>query len=364
MIYLVTGMPGNGKTLYAVDFIDRAVKAGRAVYSDIEGLKIEGVLPAPDDWRTVPDGALIVYDEAHRRFPAYKGKGRSPLEIVQEMDTHRHRGIDMMMITQWPDKIDGELFRLVGKHFHLNRAMGLQRASLVSFSRGVPNPYSRLSRKGADEEIWEYPKRLYDLYASSSMHTDAHKFKLPSKVKHALISVPFIVLALWGFYAFAMNMVKPKAERSEAETTPQARQSITSAIAPQLPQHVEIATLPGTGAYDLLNIQPAPTLAGCVASGDGADANGEHRQGSCRCFNTDGYQIDMSRQHCEEVLTMRMPFNVYHQYVTGSASIAQESKETRRDESENLPMDHAGAVGSAPRPTVDPAYGQMTRPVM
>ncbi len=310
MIYLVTGMPGNGKTLYAVDFIEKAVKKGRAVYSDIEGLKIEGVLPAPDDWRTLPDGSLIVYDEAHRRFPSFKGKGRSPLEVVREMDTHRHRGFDLMMITQWPDKIDSELFRLVGKHFHLNRAMGLQRASLVSFSRGVMNPYSLLSRKGADEEIWEYPKRLYDLYASSSMHTDAHKFKLPAKIRNGLISVPFVALALWGFYAFAINMVKPsKEERSVAEPTTQTAQSFGGAISPQFSPSIESTLLPGTGDYAVLNTEAAPTLAGCVASDRG-----------CRCFNTEGFQIDMSRHQCEDVLSKPMPFNVYHPYQTGSSA--------------------------------------------
>ncbi|WP_157769457.1 zonular occludens toxin domain-containing protein [Xanthomonas campestris] len=34
MIYLVTGMPGNGKTLYAVEFIKKAVEKGRKVYTD------------------------------------------------------------------------------------------------------------------------------------------------------------------------------------------------------------------------------------------------------------------------------------------------------------------------------------------
>ncbi|WP_100097333.1 zonular occludens toxin domain-containing protein [Xanthomonas campestris] len=75
MIYLVTGMPGNGKTLYAVEFIKKAVEKGRKVYTDIKGLTLAGIEPAPDDWRTLPDGSLVVYDEAHKRFPAFKGKG-------------------------------------------------------------------------------------------------------------------------------------------------------------------------------------------------------------------------------------------------------------------------------------------------
>ncbi len=50
------------------------------------------------------------------------------------MDEHRHRGFDLMMLTQWPDKIDNELFRLVGTHKHLNRAFGLQQANVTTFN--------------------------------------------------------------------------------------------------------------------------------------------------------------------------------------------------------------------------------------
>ncbi|EQD37260.1 Zonular occludens toxin, partial [mine drainage metagenome] len=45
----------------------KALDAGRPCYSDIEGLNMPGVLPAPDDWRTTPEGSFIVYDEAQKR---------------------------------------------------------------------------------------------------------------------------------------------------------------------------------------------------------------------------------------------------------------------------------------------------------
>ncbi|WP_232521897.1 hypothetical protein, partial [Xanthomonas campestris] len=53
------------------------------------------------------------------------------------------------------------------------------------------------------------------------MHTDAHKFKLPAKIRNALITAPMILLVLWGLYAWMVPSVpKPAAkERSEAETT-------------------------------------------------------------------------------------------------------------------------------------------------
>jgi len=304
MIYLITGMPGNGKTLYAVDFIKKAVEKGRKVYSDIKGLTLPGVEPAPDDWRTAPDGSLIVYDEAHKRFPSFKGKGRSPLDIVRDMDEHRHRGFDLMFITQWPDKVDQELFRLVGTHWHLHRAFGLQRASLCMFSRGVMNPYSATARKGADESIWDYPKDLYKVYKSSSLHTDAHKFKLPLKVKQTLISLPMILLVLWGLYWFLVPTPPEKpdagAERSEAEPTR------------PLPASPSIQTMAGTPQE---NPAPAtvPQVAGCVQSERG-----------CRCWDVSGLQLQQSRYECERMVEQPLPINIYHQYASAQGAAPAE----------------------------------------
>lgn len=364
MITLITGMPGNGKTVRAVWLIDSEVRKGRKVYSDIEGLKIDGVEPAPDDWRTVPDGALIVYDEAHRRFPAYRGKGRSPLEVVREMDTHRHRGVDLVIITQWPDKIDGELFRLVGRHEHLNRAMGLQRAGLVVFSRGVMNPYSATARKGADEETWEFPKRLYDLYHSTSHHTSAYKFKLPAKARNALIGIPFMLLALWGVYKGLVYMTGPKEERSEAETTTQAPASDSAGvIAPPAAASVDaVVLLPGTGAYGAVKTEVAPQYAGCVASGEGLDANGTWGQGGCRCFNVDGFQIDLSVNQCQDLLAKPLPINVYHDYAT-AAVVAREAPAAAGGDLRPA-REVSGSVGTVGRPMVDASFGTMTRPAL
>lgn len=348
MMYLITGMPGNGKTLYAVDFIRKERSKGREVYSDIKGLLVEGVQPAPDDWRTVPDGSLVVYDEAHKRFPSYKGKGRSPLEVVRDMDEHRHKGVDLMFLTQWPDKVDGELFRLVGTHWHLNRAFGLEKANLTMFSRAMLNPYSNLARKGADESLWDFPKDVYKLYKSSSLHTDSHKFKLPAKVRNALLSVPVIIAALWGFTIYLKSSfgVSEVAERSEAEPT---RTEQTTALAPAAissPTSTADAAssmLIGMGEHSSLNTAPTPTLAGCVSSERG-----------CRCFNAQGFQIDMARHECEATLEKPLPFNVFHEFKSGSAP--ERAAVKRQDETRPSTMVPKGANGAQTFPE-SPGYG-------
>ncbi len=76
MIYLVTGVPGSGKTLFSIGMIHDWLKEGRQVYADIEGLNIDGVEAAPDDWRDNPEGSVVVYDECQQKFPADGTGGR------------------------------------------------------------------------------------------------------------------------------------------------------------------------------------------------------------------------------------------------------------------------------------------------
>lgn len=330
MLYLVTGMPGNGKTLYAVDWLLRQIETDadlvkskgtipRTFYTDIEGFdaaaveKLTGyrVEPAPDDWRTTPKGSVLVYDEAHRMFPSTGRPGRAEDPKIRDMDTHRHGGYDMLFITQWPSKVHHELRQLVGEHVHLNRAMGLESAGLLRWSRVQPDPYDERQREKAEEEIWRFPKDRYALYTSSTLHTVSHKFRIPKKVWGALSTLLVTGLILWGLYAFLVPRSDSKAEGAGAA------EGGASLLAPLSPTPVESSPLmAGMQAYASINTESAPSLAGCVAS-----------QERCRCFNTDGFQIDMIVQQCRALLAEPLPFNVYHEYrapVTRDASATGE----------------------------------------
>lgn len=82
MITLITGTPGSGKTLFAVTKILEYVKQNqklleqgkepRMIYANIDGLNIDGVEPAPVDWRDTPDGSVIFYDEIQQLEPFQK----------------------------------------------------------------------------------------------------------------------------------------------------------------------------------------------------------------------------------------------------------------------------------------------------
>ncbi|HHW4679771.1 MAG TPA: zonular occludens toxin domain-containing protein [Xylella sp.] len=328
----MTGIPGNGKTLYAVDWIIRQIEIDRALvakggvprsfYTDIEGFDVQAVQRltgyvvqvAPEDWRTTPHGSVIVYDEAHRLFGTDGRSGRSPDSKVRELDTHRHGGYDIMFITQRPTKIHHEVRGLVGEHVHLGRAMGLEVAGLLRWPRAQDDPYDKRERAGVEEEIWRFPKERYALYRSSSLHTASHKFRVPKKVWSGLSYLFAVIGILWFLYHRYAPSGKTSVQvvkREEGRQPPPAP-SVSS-------------VLPAVSAYPSLPVEFLPSLAGCVSSAR-----------SCRCFNVAGYQIDMTSSACRRLLQSPLPFDVYHQYsVSASDSRSSSSSVSGLNNSSN-----------------------------
>ena len=75
---VISAPPRTGKSLYTMQILEQEVikNPQRMIYTNIIGCKLPGVLPAistpdhPFDWRTLPNGALYVHDEAHEH-PAF-----------------------------------------------------------------------------------------------------------------------------------------------------------------------------------------------------------------------------------------------------------------------------------------------------
>ncbi|TAA37558.1 hypothetical protein EA656_02505 [Pseudoxanthomonas winnipegensis] len=335
MIYLITGFPGNGKSLRAMWFLLDAwernqaqVKAGKGVerefYTNIAGATLDEnpnafpwlkKLPDHNDWTQLPDGSMVVYDEAHsdgntpglerygHLFPSTGKPGESNDPRIRSMSTHRHRGFDIVLLTQWPNKIHHQVRTLIGSHTHMNRAFGLAKAGVLQWTRVQVDPYDEKARDNAEEEIWTYPKGLYERYKSSSLHTDSHKFRMPKKVWQGLSTMVFVVLAALGIWYWVSSKHPAKKETPASQAS--ADQSAPALVAPPAAsgRDVKKDEIPGAGQFMALKVAGAPTLAGCVSSDRG-----------CRCFNTDGYQIDMEDHLCRDTISRPLPFNVYHEY--------------------------------------------------
>ncbi|WP_036129307.1 zonular occludens toxin domain-containing protein [Luteibacter mycovicinus] len=176
MIYLLTGTPGSGKTLAAMELIEQwgKEKAGRLIYSaNIDGQCYPGVLPLDDagvlEWhKHCEKDSLVVVDEAQRYWRA--SRGGDPSQAIIEMETHRHDGIDIVLMTQHPTFLHANIRKLVNVHIHL---VAHTKASALRYEwrEAHDDVQDSALRMLGEFKEWKYPAHLYPFYKSATMHT-------------------------------------------------------------------------------------------------------------------------------------------------------------------------------------------------
>lgn len=242
MITLITGVPGAGKTLYCVDeILTPAVESGRVVYVDgIPDLLLEHqVSPDPLQWPDwASDGALIVIDECQRIWRP-EAAGRAPHKSIAELETHRHRGLDFVILTQHPNLIHSNVRRLVGRHIHLRRtSLGVY---LYEWSECVTPDSSW--KNALVKTKWSHPKRSFGKYKSAEIHNKV-KFRLPRSV----FVLGFSVLSIIGLGTYLgrsiLQRMHPKA-------------AVTSSVEQRAPS----ALSSGGAVESRAAVRPAPSIA-------------------------------------------------------------------------------------------------------
>lgn len=280
MIYLITGVPGSGKTLRSIHMILEFIKEGRTVYADIDGLNIEGVLPSPSDWRETPEGSVVVYDECQKIFPSTGKAGVAEDERLRAMETHRHTGHDLIFITQAPTFVHHHIRKLVGKHIHCYRALGLKGCTIYTWDGVCDNPNGFHEKKTADVQRWSYPSELFKYYKSATVHT--HKFKMPKKI--IWISIFILVLFVGTAYMLTNSSLPRILGLTDSDVNVDTAQSLEGGLPPSdgrynNPLHSELEK-----ATPVLI-----TLSGCVSGT------------FCRCFDSEGLPVDLKETTCRDL---------------------------------------------------------------
>ncbi|CAB3659306.1 zonular occludens toxin domain-containing protein [Trinickia soli] len=203
-ITLVTGVPGSGKTLWAVSSLLKEVKAGRRVVANgIKDLAIDHELWDDEMVRRWHECCLpndvIVIDEVQRIWPPVSSSVK-PTDDVEKLHVHRHYGVDIVVITQHPNRMNKTVRDLVGRHVHVRRLFGGSRAMIYEWD-SAHNPNSGF--RDAVKHMWPYPKKVFELYTSAELHT-----KPKAVIPKALFVMPValvvaIVLAVKGFRSVA-----------------------------------------------------------------------------------------------------------------------------------------------------------------
>jgi zona occludens toxin len=209
---LVTGVPGSGKTLWAVWNLQRELKSGRRLLvNGIRDLALDHELVSDDDVRrwheVVQPNDILVVDEVQRIWPPVPQGSKATVDI-EKLHVHRHFGVDIVVITQHPNRMNKTVRDLVGRHVHVRRLLGLNRAMIYEWD-SVHNPSAGF--RDAVKSMWAYPKKAFALYTSAELHT-----KPKGVVPKALFFGPLALVAAVIFGWRAFHHLKPGAHESAA----------------------------------------------------------------------------------------------------------------------------------------------------
>jgi hypothetical protein len=336
MLYLYTGVPGAGKTLYAVsnllkrkDFKDRPIFVDGI--KDLDHDKINYFdIPEGESIQTwpkwAPPGAIIVVDECQRIFRPRPSGSKVP-DYVAELETHRHRGLDFILITQHPRLIDINLRSLIEHHTHLSKTnLGIRR-KLEWTTGGAKDPESRTNIREALVSVYKLDKSAYGLYKSAEVHTKIRtkKSKLLMLFPLALCLVGYGVWSFTGFWGRfegeAPSTDKTAEANKTAESAPTTMQTPQEAAtgryetqktqAEQSKPHISeddykprIENRPETAPiYDGMNksVTVMPWPSACVKSDK-----------ACNCYTDQGTKIkEIDKKTCISYIKDGLPFNPY-----------------------------------------------------
>ena len=227
MIEMLEGVPGSGKSYYAVsERLLKWVRAGRRVYVFVDGFYLdrlalfEGVELAVFEqqitlWQSGEDvkaglldvepGSAVLIDEVQTVF---RSKDKTDPQLLRWLETHRHRGIDLVLMCQQYGQVTLGVNRLVEVTTKFRR--------LDRF--GLKNRY-QASVRGNPEELevirmfsGKYEPKLYAYYSSYASASVRETARGGSMLKSPTLIIGLLGLFVAvGWFAFGgwLSGVKP-----------------------------------------------------------------------------------------------------------------------------------------------------------
>lgn len=323
MLHLITGQNGAGKSLRAIELMYRRHGEGMEVYAfGFRGLKVPFVKPFADPrrWRDLPANAVLFVDEAQQVWRTRSGGRPVPPEVL-DLETHRHQGIDIYLITQSPMYLDSHLRPLISSHEHLI-SYDKSSARLFRFTECYEDVKSSALRSKAQFEVWKYPVVHYADYDSAEVHTA--KAKVPWRqriaklffVLAALLIVGSVAWFIWGpdtpkqHSAPAAAQVKPASSWFSGGLPSMGGQQLGSqrryANAQEyLEAHTpRLAQMPWSmPALDGREAKAEPRLY-CMSSGEGIDR-------TCTCLTEQGTKWQIRIDQCVQMARWGPAYNPY-----------------------------------------------------
>ncbi|MGQ2966776.1 zonular occludens toxin family protein [Methylophilus sp.] len=215
MITIITGVPGMGKTALLVQMLlanDKASNARPVFVMGIPDLRIEHVKappveewtekrPDPDDpslmldYFTFPPNSYLILDEAQRVYRPRSAGTKVP-PYVAALETHRHTGLDIILLTQKPNLVDVNVRHLCGRHIHIrDTILGRKLYEWPEYN----DTDNKANLDAAAKRAFKPPKESFKYYKSSEMHT-----KQPRRFHQVWIylALAVVFMGYMGYRAF------------------------------------------------------------------------------------------------------------------------------------------------------------------
>jgi zona occludens toxin len=400
MITLITGAPGSGKTLFCVDKIIRPLIGTtvdgtdndgnpstfhRTVFTNINGLLLDHVL-IDGAWlenlaTNREPGCVVVFDEVQRVWPNRPVGSKKP-PAVEYLETHRHDGIDVVLLTQNPQLLDPAVRKLIGRHLHMRR-VGAFGAAIV-YEWDACSDTLRF-KNAFTKTPYRFSRAASKLYTSARVHTK-QKRRLPFAVWMALFGVIAAAVmwpSLFGRLFAAKPVAVPASSSVMALGSPASPASAPASsaslglsrlamadMARSVSMSVDeyLATLvprseglPHTAPrYDQLT-QPTrvPYPAACIQS----------ESSGCQCWSQDATVMDLSESTCLQIIERGLFLDFVPDREAQSRQLAQNAPITPQtvawSAQDARPYQRPAQLDSAPpapAPDPDPPVQRFTRP--
>lgn len=238
-------------------------------------------------WLWCQPGDVIVIDECQRLFRPF-ASGRKIPGFIAMLETHRHYGIDMVLITQHPNLIHSNVRALIGKHRHVRRLVGGMQRVVYEWDR-CSSPDK--TRDALSNKPWRPDKSTYQLYKSAEIHTK-QSFAVSPALVFAFVGLLALPLVLWYSYSRVTSSLASSAAPAAAPVA-----AASSAAAPAAPAALPVPVVaPGpvvaASAPDaVLAAASAPQIGGCISD-----------RVRCRCWYSDGTIANVARDVCNRVV--------------------------------------------------------------
>lgn len=272
-----------------------------------------------------PVGSVIIVDEALEIYPPRAAAAKMPVHI-EGLNTLRHFGLTLILITQNPVYLDPFVKGLISKHIHVDRK---QIGSRLYEWTSLQTSFNQHTFSQAYSEVYKPDKRVFGLYKSSAKHI---KFeKSISWYWYLFFICPILLgVALYFFYdkldamsgkddlrvssAPAAVVAPPVASAPVSSfdgggdfggASVPAKEVVGGKVGDYVPR---VDSLPETKPiYDNLRVPVnMETVAGCVKTVD-----------TCNCYTEQGTKVYASHKNCV-YWAQNGVFQVYRRVDSGS----------------------------------------------